>query len=453
MAKPSLPKGCRDFTPQELSKRNHVIGVIRGLFELYGFLPIETPALETKETLMGKYGDEGDRLIFKVLNSGNFLDKTKLPTSDSEDEAKRFASEIYDKALRYDLTVPFARFVVQHFNELAFPFKRYQIQPVWRADRPQMGRYREFLQCDADAIGTESLLCEADLIHLIADVFAAIDLKVVILINNRKVLAGIAEVAGLPPSALIDFTVALDKLDKIGLEGVVAEMKSKKIPDNAIEVILPLINLKGDFNYKIRWLKTFLKQSEVGTKGLFELASIHQLTDGPQLELDITLARGLNYYTGAILEVKAAEGAYNGSIAGGGRYDDLTGVFGQKGLSGVGISFGIDRIIDVLNALGKFNAETFASLAPKVMIAHFGPAEQLHGLAILRKLRTLKIAAEIYPDVTKKITKQFEYANKKQIPYVLVIGADEIRDAQYVLKNMKSGTQERAEIDKLIQIL
>ena len=453
MAKPSLPKGCRDFTSTTLAQRNHVIELIKTAFRLFGYLPIETPALETKETLMGKYGEEGDRLIFKVLNSGNFLDKVTLPESNSDEAAKSFVGQIYDKALRYDLTVPFARFVVQHYNELTFPFKRYQIQPVWRADRPQLGRYREFLQCDADVIGSESLLNEVELLKLVGRVFSQLNLSVVIKLNNRKILAGIGETVGLLADQLIDFTVALDKLDKIGLQGVIAEMTAKGISQTSIAKLTPLIEFKGSNELKLHFLKEFLIDSSVGLLGVTELNQILVLTKDLPLELDLTLARGLNYYTGAIIEVKAAEGTFTGSICGGGRYDNLTGIFGLNGLSGVGISFGIDRILDVLTGTGKLDALQTDNGLPLVLIVHFGSDEQTFGLSLLDQLRHENISSELYPDLTKKIGKQLDYANKKGIPFVVVIGSEEMATNCFVLKDMKAGTQMKLPLNELIQVL
>jgi histidyl-tRNA synthetase len=430
--KPSIPKGTRDFGPSEMVKRNYIFDTIKVVFKKYGFLPLETPSMEQLSTLMGKYGEEGDKLIFKILNSGNYLDGVD-ETAYSTKDVKKLTLGISEKALRYDLTVPFARFVVMHQHELAFPFRRYQIQPVWRADKPQKGRYREFYQCDADVIGSDSLLNELDLIELMNEVFSNLNLNVTLLINNRKVLAGIAEVIG-AADKMIDITVAIDKLDKIG-----------------IDKLSPLLSFNGSTSEKVALLKSMLSNSEVGRKGIDEIETLFGLTAGLNLshlniQLDLTLARGLNYYTGAIFEVKVNEPAINfsGSICGGGRYDDLTGIFGLKGMSGVGISFGADRIYDVLDELKLFPTE--ASQSTKVLIVNFGEVETNYALTILRKLRGNNIAAEIYPDAAK-LKKQFTYADNRTIPFVIIAGSDEIAANTFVLKNMSSGEQKTISIN------
>jgi histidyl-tRNA synthetase len=437
--KPSTPKGTRDFSPREMLRRNFIFDTIRHVFQRYGYLPIETPAMENIETLMGKYGEEGDRLIFKILPRGEKLEKQLQA----------------EEALRYDLTVPFARYVVQHQNDITFPFKRYQMQPVWRADRPQKGRYREFFQCDADVIGSTSLLNEAELIQMVDEVFAKLDVSVTIKINNRKILSGIAEVIG-EKEKIVDITVAIDKLDKIGLDGVNQELL-EAIDRQAVEKLQPLITFKGDTAEKLILLKKFLKNSEIGNKGINEVEYIfktlsHSGSRRPNTELDITLARGLHYYTGAIVEVKANEGSLSSSICGGGRYDDLTGVFGLQNVSGVGISFGIDRIFDVLTEMNKFDQIDYSSNSTQLMFAHFGEAEQYYCLPLLAKVREAGINAELYPD-QKKIKSQFDYANKKQIPFVAVVGGDEMQSALLTFKNMSSGDQEKLNIDQIIERL
>ncbi len=457
MSKPNTPKGTRDFGPLEMGRRNYIFDTIRKTFQLYGFAPIETPAMELTETLMGKYGEEGDRLIFRILNSGDYLKDVK----DADLAAKSslpIANQISEKALRYDLTVPFARFVVQHQNEISFPFKRYQIQPVWRADRPQKGRYREFYQCDADVVGSDSLLYEVELTQIFAEVLSALKIPgFAIKINNRKVLSGIAEVIG-ESEKIVDITVAIDKLDKIGKEGVNKELNEKGIDQKAIDKLQPLIDFTGTNTAKLDFLKTYLAGSEIGQKGIAELeyvfAKIQKLNpellkDGADrnLELDITLARGLNYYTGAIWEVKA-KGVAIGSICGGGRYDDLTGIFGLKGLSGVGISFGADRIYDVLEELKLF-PET-ASLSTKLLIVHFGEAESDFGLEIVQQVRAAGISAELYPDQAK-MKKQMNYSNDKNVPFVGIIGGDELAAGKVMLKDMAAGTQELLSVGEVIE--
>lgn len=441
--KPSIPKGTRDFTPAEVAKRNYIFDIIKKHFERFGFQPIETPSFENSETLMGKYGDEGDRLIFKILNSGDFLSKVDDATYSSKDSTS-LTSKISEKALRYDLTVPFARYVVMHQNEIDFPFKRYQIQPVWRADRPQKGRFREFYQCDADVVGADSLLQEVELIQLYDAVLADLGLDGVnIKINNRKILAGIAEVIG-AKDLLIDFTVALDKLDKIGAEGVKKEMSAKGIPADSIAKVEPLFSLSGSNSVQLVTLKNMLSDSEEGSKGVEELAFIFETVEAlglqsAQLSIEVTLARGLNYYTGAILEVAAPKKVDMGSIGGGGRYDDLTGIFGLKNVSGVGISFGLDRIYLVLEELGLFPETLDQSL--QVLCLNFGVKEALAALKLTTTLRNFGIKAELYPSDTK-IQKQFKYANNRNVPYVILIGEKELADNSFVVKNMESGEQE-----------
>ena len=452
--KPKLPKGTRDFNAVEVAKRQYIMSTIKQQFELFGFQPIETPSFETSETLMGKYGEEGDRLIFKILNSGPYLNKVSDDDYKSKSE-KALTPKISEKALRYDLTVPFARYVVQHQNEVSFPFKRYQMQPVWRADRPQKGRYREFYQCDADVVGSNSLWQEVEFVLLYDAVFSALNLDgTTIKINNRKILSGIAEVIG-EEDKLIDFTVALDKLDKIGEDGVKDEMRSKGISENAIEKVQPLLTLKGDFETQIQTLSSILESSEIGRKGIEELEFINQAIVGnplktAKLELDVTLARGLNYYTGAIFEVKAPDAVKIGSIGGGGRYDDLTGIFGLKNVSGVGISFGLDRIYLVLEALELF-PETITQ-STQVLFINFGEKEAIHCLKTIQKLRQHSIKAELYPDATK-MGKQMSYADKRNIPFVVLVGDKEIENGTYTLKNMKTREQFEYNLDELLSFL
>jgi histidyl-tRNA synthetase len=448
--KPSIPKGTRDFNPEQVAKRNYIFNTIRGAFETFGFQPIETPSFENSETLMGKYGDEGDRLIFKILNSGDYLNKADEQAYIEKDSNKLIAS-ISEKALRYDLTVPFARYVVQHQNEIEFPFKRYQIQPVWRADRPQKGRFREFYQCDADVVGSQSLWQEVEFVQLYDTVFSALKLEdVTIKINNRKILSGIAEVIG-ASDKLIDFTVALDKLDKIGEEKVKEEMLSKGIPQSGIDKLKPLFTLSGSFESQIESLKTILSSSEEGKKGIEELAFINTgiselgLTTA-RVQLDVTLARGLNYYTGAIFEVAAPKTVQMGSIGGGGRYDDLTGIFGLKDVSGVGISFGLDRIYLVLEELNLF-PETINKTI-QVLFINFGNKEALFSLKAIKKLRFQGVNAELYPDAAK-MKKQMNHANKRAIPFVVLVGEEEINSNTYTLKNMVSGEQLKVSIETL----
>lgn len=448
--KPSIPKGTRDFTPQEVSKRNYIINTIKLQFEKFGFQPIETPSFENSSTLMGKYGEEGDRLIFKILNSGDFLGKADEDAYREKDSLK-ITSSISEKALRYDLTVPFARYVVQHQSELEFPFKRYQIQPVWRADRPQKGRFREFYQCDADVVGSDSLWQEVEFVQLYDAVFTALGLQgVTIKINNRKILSGFAEVIG-EKERLLDFTVALDKLDKIGEEGVKKEMLEKGISSEAIEKIQPIFNLKGSFSEKTEILRNILSTSETGKKGIEELEFIEKtLSEIPlqtaSLDLDVTLARGLNYYTGAIFEVSAPEEVKLGSIGGGGRYDDLTGIFGLKDMSGVGISFGLDRIYLVLEELDLFPETVTQNI--RVLFINFGEEEALYAFKAVRQLREAGIAAELYPEAAK-MKKQMNYANKREIPYVVLTGPEEIKANKFGFKNMRTGDQEKVSLEQL----
>ena len=447
MAKPSIPKGTRDFSAIEVAKRNYIISKIRNHFENYGFQPIETPTFENSETLMGKYGEEGDRLIFKILNSGDYLDKVDDEVLISKN-SKSLTPKISEKALRYDLTVPFARYVVQHQSEIEFPFKRYQIQPVWRADRPQKGRFREFFQCDADVVGSTSLWQEVELVQLYDAVFSSIGLNgVTIKINNRKILSGIAEVIG-ASDKLIDFTVALDKLDKIGEDGVKKEMIEKGISQNSIDKVQPLFSFTGSINEKLEKLKTLLANSEQGLKGVEELQFIcDNVTKlGLQtafLDLDVTLARGLNYYTGAIFEVAAPKGVSMGSVAAGGRYDDLTGIFGLKNMSGVGISFGLDRVCLVLEELNLFPDTVFNST--KVLFLNSGDDQSLEAMMVIKKLREHYIKSELYPD-NSKIDKQFKHAEKRAIPFVV----KEINVDNFTLKNILSGEQEIVNFDQLL---
>lgn len=450
--KPSIPKGTRDFSPAEVAKRNYIINTIRKQFQLYGFQPIETPSFENLETLMGKYGEEGDRLIFKILNSGDYLRKADQKAYEEKDSSGLTAS-ISEKALRYDLTVPFARYVVQHQNELELPFKRFQIQPVWRADRPQKGRFREFYQCDADVVGSKSLWQEVEFVQLYDAVFSSLGLEGVhIKINNRKVLAGFAEVIG-ESDKLIDFTVALDKLDKIGEEGVVTEMLEKGISAQAIEKIQPIFKLHGSFADKIEGLSGILASSKSGMEGIEELRFIHTAIkqvglETATLDLDVTLARGLNYYTGAILEVSAPDSVKMGSIGGGGRYDDLTGIFGLKDLSGVGISFGLDRIYLVLEELGLFPVEVTETT--RILFINFGDKEALYALQAVKKLRAKGIIAELYPE-SAKMKKQMNYANRRAIPFVVLAGAEEMDKEIYTLKDMNKGDQVRVGFDELFE--
>ncbi|APQ15838.1 histidine--tRNA ligase [Maribacter hydrothermalis] len=448
--KPSIPKGTRDFTPSEIAKRNYIFDIIKKNFQTYGFQPIETPSFENSDTLLGKYGEEGDRLIFKILNSGDFINKVDDVTYSSKD-SNSIAPKITEKALRYDLTVPFARYVVMHQNEIDFPFKRYQIQPVWRADRPQKGRFREFFQCDADVVGSDSLLQEVELIQLYDAVFSELKLEgVTIKMNNRKILAGIAEVIG-AKHLLIDFTVALDKLDKIGEDGVKNEMLAKGISQEAIEKASPLFLSQSSNDEQLNSLDTLLKDSKEGKKGLEELRFIMNTVSNlglqtAKLAIDVTLARGLNYYTGAIFEVAAPEGVSMGSIGGGGRYDDLTGIFGLKDVSGVGISFGLDRIYLVLEELGLFPKAIDQSL--QVLCVNFGDKEAMAALKLVTQLRKVGVKADIYPS-SAKMQKQMKYANNRNVPYVVLIGNQELDTNTFIVKNMKEGSQEEYSLDKV----
>lgn len=447
--KPSIPKGTRDFSPAEMLRRNYIFDTIKGVFQMYGYMPIETPAMENLETLLGKYGEEGDKLLFKVLNSGDYLskaDKDLLSTGDSN----RVALQISEKGLRYDLTVPFARFVVQHQNELSFPFKRYQVQPVWRADRPQKGRYREFYQCDVDVIGSDSLLNEVELLQIVDEVYRRLNIKVLIKLNNRKVLAGIAEIIG-ETDRLVDITVAIDKLDKIGLEKVRQELAERGLSREAIEKLEPILAVKGSNNEKLASLREMLKNSETGLRGVEEIETVLRLVGALKLEtsveLDLTLARGLNYYTGAIFEVKALD-VEIGSITGGGRYDDLTGIFGMPGMSGVGISFGADRIFDVMNQLELYPEEV--SVATQVLFVNFGDKEAAHCLKLAAELRSKGIKTEVYPD-NAKMKKQMAYADKKQIGYVALLGENEIAKGLITLKDMHSGEQSSITLNEVVE--
>lgn len=450
--KPSIPKGTRDFSPIEVAKRQYIISIIKKHFERSGFQPIETPSFENSETLMGKYGEEGDRLIFKILNSGDFLSKVN-DTLLTEKNSLKVTPQISEKALRYDLTVPFARYVVQHQNELEFPFKRYQIQPVWRADRPQKGRFREFYQCDADVVGSTSLWQEVELVQLYDAVFTDLNVAgVTIKINNRKVLSGIAEVIG-ASDKLIDFTVALDKLDKIGEDGVKNEMMEKGISAEAIEKVQPLFNFAGSLTDKLQQLRNLLAASEEGTKGVDELTFICETVEelglqSATLNLDVTLARGLNYYTGAIFEVAAPETVKLGSIGGGGRYDDLTGIFGLKNMSGVGISFGLDRIYLVMEELDVF--PTTVSNVTDVLFLNFGDAEAKYCMKAIQTLRNQDIKAELFPDKAK-MPKQFQYAEKKGIKHVVIVGETEMNENIYALKDLQTGEQQKLNLEKLIE--
>lgn len=446
--KPSLPKGTRDFSPVEMAKRNYIFDTIRDVYHLYGFQQIETPAMETLSTLMGKYGEEGDQLLFKILNSGDYLSKL----SDKEllsRESNQLISKFSDKGLRYDLTVPFARYVVMHRNEITFPFKRYQIQPVWRADRPQKGRYREFYQCDADIIGSDSLLNEIELVEIIDTVFSQFGIRVAIKLNNRKILSGIAEVIG-QEDKIVDITVAIDKLDKIGVENVHKELLSKGVSQESIEKLKPIIELSGTNKDKIATLKTVLSESEIGLQGVkeseFILNTVAPMELTNAVDFDITLARGLNYYTGAIFEVKALD-VEIGSITGGGRYDNLTGVFGMKGVSGVGISFGADRIFDVLNQLDLYPKEAIHGTS--LLFVNFGDDEALYSLKALAEVRKAGISSEIYPDAAK-MRKQMSYANSNGIKYVAMIGESERKTNKITLRNMATGNQELVSLEQLI---
>lgn len=449
MQKPSIPKGTRDFSPEEMAKRNYIFDTIKSVFKLYGFQQIETPSMENLSTLMGKYGDEGDKLLFKVLNSGDYLKGADQKALEDRDSVKLINS-ISEKGLRYDLTVPFARYVVQHNAELTMPFKRYQLQPVWRADRPQKGRYREFYQCDADVVGSDSFINEAELVEMVDEVFSRLGINVTLKVNNRKILSGIAETIG-EKNRLTDITVAIDKLDKIGLDNVNAELREKGLTEDAISKLQPIIKLSGTNEEKLQTLKTVIGQSETGMKGIEETETIINLLKDAglrlSLEVDLTLARGLNYYTGAIFEVKAND-VEMGSISGGGRYDNLTGVFGMDGLSGVGISFGADRIYDVLNTLDLYPKETVSGT--KLLFVTFGEEELRYALPLVREVRKNGIAAEVYP-TPAKMKKQLGYADNKKIKHVAIIGGDEMNEGKVTLKNMETGEQKMMTLEEVIE--
>lgn len=446
--KPSIPKGTRDFGPEEMAKRNYIFNTIKDVYALYGFEQIETPAMETLQTLMGKYGEEGDKLLFKILNSGDYLNKISDEEL-NERNSLHLASKLCEKGLRYDLTVPFARYVVMHRDELQLPFKRYQIQPVWRADRPQKGRYREFYQCDADVVGSDSLLNEVELMQIVDTVFTKFGIRIQIKINNRKILSGIAEVLD-EADKIIDITVAIDKLEKIGLENVNAELKAGGITDEAIEKLQPILTMQGSNEDKLKTIEKVLESSEVGLKGVeetrFILDTLNSVGLNNEIQLDLTLARGLNYYTGAIFEVKALDTPM-GSITGGGRYDNLTGIFGMPGLSGVGISFGADRIYDVLNTLELYPKEMLSST--QVLFINFGEKETAYCLPFIAEIRKSGIRAEIFPDKAK-MKRQMNYANAKNIPYVVFAGEDEIGKGKLMLKDMQSGEQKLVTAKELI---
>lgn len=453
--KPSIPKGTRDFTPEEMAKRTYIFDTLKKVFRTYGFQQIETPAMENLSTLMGKYGEEGDKLLFKILNSGDWL--SALTSNSASDLTSNSANKLVsEKGLRYDLTVPFARFVVQNREKIVFPFRRYQIQPVWRADRPQKGRYREFYQCDVDVVGTDSLLCEAELISIVKQVYKSLGIRVCLKLNNRKILAGIAELIGMPDK-LTDITVAIDKLDKMGLEKVNEELLDKGLTTEAVDKLQPILNMEGSNEKKLQTLKEVLKDSLVGLKGIEELEQILALTaeacqaeqddGGFSIEIDLTLARGLNYYTGAIFEVKALD-VEIGSITGGGRYDNLTGIFGMPGVSGVGISFGADRIYDVLNQLNLYPETSVEKTC--IMFAHFGEKERKYAFRWAEELRSRGVNAEVYPDVCK-IKKQMDYANRQQIQFVAVVGETEMQNNTVNLKNMQSGEQMQVNMQQLVE--
>ena len=450
MQKPSIPKGTRDFSPEEMAKRNYIFNTIREVYHLYGFQQIETPAMENLSTLMGKYGEEGDKLLFKILNSGDCFSGISCEELLEKNPVK-FATKACEKGLRYDLTVPFARFVVQHRNEISFPFKRYQIQPVWRADRPQKGRYREFYQCDGDVVGSDSLINEVELIQIMDEVFHRFGIRVCIKMNNRKILSGIAEILG-AADKIVDITVAIDKLDKIGLEKVNEELREKGLSEDAINKLQPVIMLSGTNREKIASLKNVLASSETGLKGIAEmefiLDRIEKLALRAELELDLTLARGLNYYTGAIFEVKALD-VQIGSITGGGRYDNLTGVFGMEGVSGVGISFGADRIFDVLNQLDLYPKDALQTT--QLLFVNFGEKEEAYLLPLVAQVRAAGIRTELYPE-SAKMKKQMGYADTKKIPYVAIIGETEMAEGKINVKNMITGEQQLLTVDELITL-
>jgi len=449
--KPSIPKGTRDFSPAEMVKRSYIFDTIKSVFRLYGFQPIETPAMENLSTLMGKYGEEGDKLLFKILNSGDFISKVSDELY-TEKNSNKLTTKISEKGLRYDLTVPFARYVVQNRNDITFPFKRYQIQPVWRADRPQKGRYREFYQCDVDVIGSNSLINEVELVQIIDEVFKRLQIGTIVKINNRKILAGIAETIG-EADRIIDITIAIDKLDKIGLEKVNLEMRAKGISEMAVEKLQPILLLDGSTTEKLNKIEKIIGETEIGIKGILEMKTLFGYLNNfdleTEVELDLTLARGLNYYTGAIFEVKSKDVEF-GSICGGGRYDDLVGIFGMNDVSGVGVSFGAERIYDILVQKDLFPKESLETT--KVMFVNFGEKEKAYCLPVLSQIRNNNINAEIFPDDTK-MKKQMNYANKKQIPFVVLAGDSEMDSNKFTLKNMESGDQKLLTAEELINIL
>ena len=449
--KPSIPKGTRDFSPAEMGRRNYIFDTIRQVFKLHGYRPIETPAMENLSTLMCKYGEEGDKLLFRILNSGEYLRGVDHSLVENEDYP-RLTSKICEKGLRYDLTVPFARFVVQHRNELQFPFKRYQIQPVWRADRPQKGRYREFYQCDADVVGSDSLLNEIELLQMIDEVFRRLGINITIKLNNRKVLAGIAELIG-EPDKLIDITVAIDKIDKIGIDNVNSELRERGLSDDAVNRLQPILQISGTVKDRLETLRKLLEENPTGSKGVEELTTVINGVEATgldaELDLDVSLARGLNYYTGTIIEVKARDVAI-GSITGGGRYDNLTGIFGMPGISGVGISFGADRIYDVLNTLNLYPDET--QTGTRIMFVNFGHSESIASLKMIKALRSAGISAEIYPEPAK-MKKQMGYADALHIPFVAIIGENEMKNGTVTLKDMTIGEQQQLTIDSLIEAI
>ena len=448
--KPSIPKGTRDFGPEEMIRRNYIFDTIKGVFRLYGFQPLETPAMENLSTLLGKYGDEGDKLLFKILNSGDFL--SGVSDEQLHGNPNALSTRLCEKGLRYDLTVPLARYVVQHQGEISFPFKRYQIQPVWRADRPQKGRYREFYQCDVDVIGSRSLLCEVDLVEIVAKVFQRLGIRVTLKVNNRKILYGIAETIG-HADKMIDITVAIDKLEKIGLEAVNGELRGKGIDERAIEALQPILSLEGANGAKLARLREILADSPVGLAGVTEtetiLSYVETLGTELEIELDLSLARGLNYYTGAIFEVKARDFAI-GSICGGGRYDDLTGIFGMPNTSGVGISFGADRIYDVMTGLDLFPDDTKGTT--RALMLNFGGEEERVSLRLAKNLREAGIACEVYPE-SAKMKKQMEYANRRAVPRVVIVGSDELASGRATVKNMATGEQQAVAFDELINCI
>ena len=448
--KPSIPKGTRDFGPEEMIRRNYIFDTIKGVFRLYGFQPLETPAMENLSTLLGKYGDEGDKLLFKILNSGDFL--SGVSDEQLHGNPNALSTRLCEKGLRYDLTVPLARYVVQHQGEISFPFKRYQIQPVWRADRPQKGRYREFYQCDVDVIGSRSLLCEVDLVEIVAKVFQRLGIRVTLKVNNRKILYGIAETIG-HADKMIDITVAIDKLEKIGLEAVNGELRGKGIDERAIEALQPILSLEGANGAKLARLREILADSPVGLAGVTEtetiLSYVETLGTELEIELDLSLARGLNYYTGAIFEVKARDFAI-GSICGGGRYDDLTGIFGMPNTSGVGISFGADRIYDVMTGLDLFPDDTKGTT--RALMLNFGGEADRVSLRLAKNLREAGIACEVYPE-SAKMKKQMEYANRRAVPWVVIVGSDELASGRATVKNMATGEQQAVAFDELINCI